>query len=180
MADLSYPRADGGGRRGGVADAAAPVFLHAPLPGAAWDDVAALLGGRRVLGRAPTDALAAHGLILDGLPARALLHLLDAMTALRIDGALEAALGMSLRTIQRHKEAPGRPLSLDQGSRLWAFADILARAIAVFGTRDAAERWLTEPAIALDRRRPIDLLATPAGAGLVGDLLTRLDYGTYA
>ncbi|TIU87949.1 MAG: DUF2384 domain-containing protein, partial [Mesorhizobium sp.] len=31
-----------------------------------------------------------------------------------------------------------------------------------------------------DQRRPIDLLATPAGVGLLEDYLERLEYGVYA
>jgi putative toxin-antitoxin system antitoxin component (TIGR02293 family) len=33
--------------------------------------------------------------------------------------------------------------------------------------------------MALDQRRPIDLLATPAGVQLVEDLLGRIQYGVY-
>ncbi|TIY10108.1 MAG: DUF2384 domain-containing protein, partial [Mesorhizobium sp.] len=40
--------------------------------------------------------------------------------------------------------------------------------------------WLERPAIGLDQRRPIDLLATPAGVELVEDYLERLEYGVYA
>ena len=39
---------------------------------------------------------------------------------------------------------------------------------------------LERPAIGLDQRRPIDLLATPAGAKLVEDFLSRVEYGVYA
>ena len=47
------------------------------------------------------------------------------------------------------------------------------------GTQEAAEAWLLEPAIGLDNRRPIDLLASSAGAEAVEDCLTRLEYGVY-
>jgi putative toxin-antitoxin system antitoxin component (TIGR02293 family) len=49
----------------------------------------------------------------------------------------------------------------------------------VFGTQERAEEWLAKPAMGLDRRRPIDLLQTVQGAGIVSDFLTRLDYGVY-
>src|SRR5438067_1157876 len=42
-----------------------------------------------------------------------------------------------------------------------------------------AEDWLKRPAMALDQRRPIELLATPAGIRLVEDLLGRIEYGVY-
>jgi putative toxin-antitoxin system antitoxin component (TIGR02293 family) len=35
------------------------------------------------------------------------------------------------------------------------------------------------PAIALDRRRPVDLLSSPAGTELVEQLLGRMEYGVY-
>jgi putative toxin-antitoxin system antitoxin component (TIGR02293 family) len=59
-------------------------------------------------------------------------------------------------------------------------AEILAKATAVLGSQQEAERWLEQPAIGLDQRRPIDLLATPAGTKIVKDFLTRLEFGVYA
>ncbi len=50
----------------------------------------------------------------------------------------------------------------------------------VLGTDELATHWLTRPAIALDGRRPIDLLATEAGIKAVKDLLTRMEYGVYS
>lgn len=59
------------------------------------------------------------------------------------------------------------------------FATILAKAIAVFGSREAAEAWLQRPAVGLNGQRPIDLLTTVAGAELVENFLGRLEYGVY-
>jgi putative toxin-antitoxin system antitoxin component (TIGR02293 family) len=56
---------------------------------------------------------------------------------------------------------------------------ILRHAEKVFGTREEGARWLTEPALALDRNRPIDLLATTAGTTQVATLLAQLEYGVY-
>jgi putative toxin-antitoxin system antitoxin component (TIGR02293 family) len=56
---------------------------------------------------------------------------------------------------------------------------ILAKATEMFGSQQEAEQWLERPAIGLNRRRPIDLLATPAGVELVEDFLKRLEYGVY-
>jgi putative toxin-antitoxin system antitoxin component (TIGR02293 family) len=60
------------------------------------------------------------------------------------------------------------------------FAEVLIKATAVFGSQEEAEQWLEQPAIGLDQQRPIDLLATPEGAKLVEDFLTRLEFGVYA
>ena len=86
----------------------------------------------------------------------------------------------SARTRQRREKHPTELLSQDQAGRTGKFAEILTRATSVFGSRANAERWLVEPATGLDRRRPIDLLSTPAGVELVEDFLGRLEYGVYA
>jgi putative toxin-antitoxin system antitoxin component (TIGR02293 family) len=59
-------------------------------------------------------------------------------------------------------------------------ASITERAIDVLGSKEAADQWLSAPAIGLDQRRPIDLLQSSEGADLVKTLLTRMDYGVYA
>lgn len=140
--------------------------------------VAALLGGPRVLHHTLRGPLDAHELLAGGLPGAAVLHLLG-LLKLRSSASLEKALGMSQRTFQRHKTAPARKLSPEQSGRAWTFAEILAKATAVFGSQDEAEQWLERPAIGLDQRRPLDLLATPAGVRLVEQYLGRLEYGVY-
>jgi len=141
--------------------------------------VADLLGGPRILSRRITSALDAHELLLDGLPGSALTHFVSHLLFIQTD-SLEKAFGMSLRTFQRRKDAPDKPLSQEQSGRTWKFAEILAKSTDVFGSQEEAEQWLERPAIGLDQRRPIDLLATPAGIELVEQYLTRLAYGVYA
>jgi putative toxin-antitoxin system antitoxin component (TIGR02293 family) len=142
--------------------------------------VAELLGGVRVLGRRLRSPLDAHEMLLQGLPGQALIHLLERLVVVRRSGSLHKAIGMSLRTFQRRKDAPQEPLSREQSARTWKLAEILAQATEVFGSQEEAERWLERPAMGLERRRPIDLLATPAGAQLVSDHLRRLEHGVYA
>jgi putative toxin-antitoxin system antitoxin component (TIGR02293 family) len=141
--------------------------------------VADLLGGERVLRPMPQNRLEAHELLLSGLPGKALRHLIDGLSVLGKTTSLEKAVGMSLRTFQRHKDVPARLLNPEQSGRAWKFAEILAKATAVFGSQEAAEQWLERPAIGLDQRRPIDLLATSAGVELVETFLERLRYGVY-
>ena len=64
---------------------------------------------------------------------------------------------MSVRTYQRRKDTPSKPLSQEQSGRTWKFAEILAKATDVLGSQADAEQWLGRPAIGLDQRRPIDL-----------------------
>jgi putative toxin-antitoxin system antitoxin component (TIGR02293 family) len=141
--------------------------------------VADLLGGPRILSRRITSTLDAHELLLDGLPGSALTHFVSHLLFIQTD-SLEKAFGMSLRTFQRRKDAPDKPLSQEQSGRTWKFAEILAKATDVFGSQEEAEQWLERPAIGLNQRSPIDLLATPAGIELVEQYLTRLAYGVYA
>jgi putative toxin-antitoxin system antitoxin component (TIGR02293 family) len=142
--------------------------------------VSELLGGAKLLAASPKDALDAHDLIARGLPASALDHLVGRLIIIDKTDSLEKAVGMSLRTYQRRKDAPAKPLSQEQSGRAWKFAEILTKATAVFGSQAEAERWLESPAIGLDQRRPLDLLSTPAGVELVEDHLARLEYGVYA
>jgi len=78
--------------------------------------VAALLGGTRVLSRL-TSALDAHDLLLHGLPASAIDHLVGNLIFIGKTESLEKAVGTSLRTWQRRKDAPSKPLSQEQSGR---------------------------------------------------------------
>jgi len=138
-----------------------------------------LLGGDRILRHSPQGAIEAHELLIDGLPGEALSYLVENLTVLQRTASLEKAVGMSLRTFQRRKDAPDKPLSQEQSGRTWKFAEILAKASAVFGSQEEAEQWLDRPAMGLDQRRPLDLLATPVGVELVEQFLGRLEYGVY-
>lgn len=139
-----------------------------------------LLGGCKVMNRNVHSSLDAHDLIVEGLPSQALLHLVDGIRVLKVDDVLNKAIGMSLRTLQRRKaEASGKTLSTEQSSRAWRFVEIFAQATDVLGSQQAAETWLLDQAIGLDNRRPIDLLATAAGAEAVEEYLTRMEYGVY-
>lgn len=154
----------------------------APLSGEpdALSRAAELLGGKRVLHHDVRSPLDAHDLLLAGLPGKALSHLVGSLTVIRKTPSLEKAIGMSLRTFQRRRDAPAKALNADQSARTWKFAGILAKATEILGSQEEAERWLERPALALDQRRPLDLLATPAGAELVETLLARMEYGVYS
>ena len=78
----------------------------------------------------PKGAIEAHELLVEGLPSEALSYLVENLTVLQRTASLEKAVGMSLRTFQRRKDAPTRPLSPEQSGRTWKFAEILAKASA--------------------------------------------------
>ena len=141
--------------------------------------VSALLGGNRVLRQPLRGPIDVHEAISRGLARGALRHLIDHVSMLRDPVSLEHAVGVSQRTVQRFKLAPDKKLSPEQSGRAWKFAEILAKATEVLGSQEEAADWLRRPAMALDQRRPIDLLATPTGAQLVEDLIMRMKYGVY-
>ena len=138
-----------------------------------------LLGGAEMLRQPVMKPLDAHEMLLQGMPGEALLHLVDSFVVLQKTASLEKAMGMSLRTFQRRGDTPAKPLSKERGGRTWKFAEILARATSLLGSQQEAERWLEQPAVGLDQRRPIDLLSTPAGLEIVEDFLGRLEYDVY-
>jgi putative toxin-antitoxin system antitoxin component (TIGR02293 family) len=161
------PSAAGAGRRAAAARAGA------------FGPVAELLDLPRVLKRLPDSRIAVHDVLRDGLPGSAALGLVGKVPALREEDAVRSVLDISPRSYQRLKADPSRRLSAETSGRLWRFAEVLARATDILGSQHAAERWLTGPAIGLEQRRPIDLMATSAGSAMVEDLLDRMDYGVY-
>lgn len=142
--------------------------------------VARLFGGATVLRHELKTVLDAHEMLLEGLPGAAMQHLVGSLVVLQQDEALERAVGMSVRTYQRRKKSEGKPLTREQSGRSWKFAEVLARATDVLGSQEEAELWLERPAIGLDQRRPIDLLATTAGTEIVETFLKRLEHGVYS
>jgi putative toxin-antitoxin system antitoxin component (TIGR02293 family) len=57
---------------------------------------------------------------------------------------------------------------------------VTEKAVRVFGSKAAAERWLVAPVIGLDRCRPLDMLRDPEGVARVEISLIRMDYCVYA
>ncbi|GKQ53579.1 antitoxin Xre/MbcA/ParS toxin-binding domain-containing protein [Bradyrhizobium sp. Ce-3] len=149
-------------------------------PGNDLQKVVDLLGGPRILFGRITSLLDAHEMLLDGLPRSALNYLVHSLIVIDKADALEKAVGISLGPCQRRKSTPAKLLSQEQSARTWKFAEILAKATDVFGSQKEAEQWLRRPAIGLDRRYPIDLLATPVGIELIEQHLARLAYGVYS
>ena len=139
-----------------------------------------LLGGLQAMRDSALTPSEVHQALMRGLPGSALRHLLDHLRILNNSGKrLGAAIGVSLRTIQRKKDDASKRLTVEQAGRLWQLAEVLARATRATGSQEAAERWLEHPAIGLDRKCPIDLLTTPTGVRMVVEYLGRIEYGVY-
>jgi putative toxin-antitoxin system antitoxin component (TIGR02293 family) len=117
-----------------------------------------------------------HEALQAGLPRRALLKSIPEGIPM---AELLPVFGISLRTFMRLKAEPSKRLDSAQSARVWRFAELLTKAEEVLGTRERAVEWMLEPAMALEKRRPIELLTTPVGAQLVDDVIERMRYGVY-
>ena len=140
-----------------------------------------ILGGTATIRTPVNDDFAVHDLLAKGLPAAALLYLEHQVGLLSASaGAMERAVGISPRTLQRRKAGNADALlNPEQSSRTWKFAEILGLASEVFSSRAAAEDWMIRPAIGLDHRKPLDMMATPVGARAVENYLGRIKYAVY-
>jgi len=122
--------------------------------------------------------LQAHDIVTHGLPVVLAREMMDAYEVIAREALLQA-IGVSERTLQRGRDED-RLLDSNATDRLIRLASITEQAIDVLGSKEAAEHWLSTPAIGLDQRRPIDLLQSSEGAELVKTLLIRMDYGVYS
>jgi len=122
--------------------------------------------------------LQTHDLVTKGMGVTSLRRLMSAYRLLDSDQICKV-IGTSERTLQRAVEK-ARRLDPNVSDRALRLASVTSRAIEVLGSQDAAERWLSSPALGLDGRKPIDLLQSTEGTDLVKTLLTRMDHDVYA
>ena len=141
--------------------------------------IAEMFGGRKTLKQDVQTKFDAHELIAHGLPSGAVRHLAARLVALKTSELIAAALGMSLRTLQRKTETPQKLLSPEQSTRVWEFAELLSLAEDILGSKESAENWFLKPAIGLNRKRPIDLISTAPGRELVETYLQQISMGVY-
>ncbi len=138
--------------------------------------VAKILGVAKLFKGSVGSAVAVHEALHAGLPRRALFRAMPAGIPVP---RLLPVFGISLRTFMRLKAEPDKRLDAEQSGRVWQFAELFAKAEDVFQSRARAVEWMLEPAMALENRRPIDLLTTPVGAQLVDDVIERMRHGVY-
>lgn len=79
-----------------------------------------------------------------------------------------------------HRVARQEPLSRDESDKAVRVARITARAEQVFGESERAFRWLRQPKHRFSGRKPVEMLATEAGARLVEEMITQFDHGIFA
>jgi putative toxin-antitoxin system antitoxin component (TIGR02293 family) len=140
--------------------------------------IAHLLGGRSVLGRYVRTDSELIAAVRDGLPFLALRHLFDEFASTDLAVHEMYSLVGSLRTLQR-KQAARTRLTAAESDRVARVARVLALAEESIGDKVRARLWLTEPNGALGGRRPMELLDSDLGTGLVERVLGRIEYGVY-
>ncbi|MCH4810133.1 antitoxin Xre/MbcA/ParS toxin-binding domain-containing protein [Vreelandella neptunia] len=129
-------------------------------------DVIALMGG--AIG-ARTDEL-----IRNGVP-------LDALERLRKEHGIDAYdVGIINRRTHDHRRSKGKPLTPDEGDRLYRTSRIVILAEEIFGNREKAIRWLQKPRRALGGISALTAITTTPGYEAVEELLQQLHYGLSA
>lgn len=88
-------------------------------------------------------------------------------------------LHVSERTLQRYSKE-NRPFAPDQSEKILEIALLYKKGIAVFGSREKFDHWLTAKNIALGGMEPKNLLDSSLGIHLVSDELSRIEQGVLA
>lgn len=138
-------------------------------------EIAAALGGRKVLGKSVASSFEFADIVAKGLSRSALDRVKDILKL--TDREVSAALDISQKTVSRLRQDPARRLPLATSDRLYRIARLFALAEEVLEDKGQARGWLRSPQIGLDNRVPLDLLRTEAGAREVEDLLIRIEHG---
>lgn len=85
---------------------------------------------------------------------------------------------IAMRTFHRRQEQD-QPLTATETDRVLRIARVASHAERIFGTGDKARRWLSKENRMLGAK-PLDLLASDAGAHEVEAELNRIDLGDFA
>ncbi len=89
------------------------------------------------------------------------------------------ALVVPKRTLAR-RTANGEPLSIEETDKALRLERIAGLAGRAFGDMAKANRWLRKPKQQLAGATPLAYLMSEAGARVVEDMLTRIEYGMIA
>ncbi|HEU0205046.1 MAG TPA: antitoxin Xre-like helix-turn-helix domain-containing protein [Burkholderiaceae bacterium] len=134
------------------------------------------LGGTKGLGASPKTAVDWERIIVKGMPFRSAEALKEHVAV--PDALLAELLGISEKTLSRARAARVR-LDPVVSDRLFRVARIIALAVEVLESEEAALHWLKRSQIGLGGRSPLPMLATEAGRDQVEKLLLRIEYGVY-
>ena len=140
-------------------------------------NIAEVLGGKKVLGRAVRSLADLAGLVREGLPAGSVIALAEKLDL--GNAALSRTLGIAQRTMTRRLSQHSR-LSAAESDRTVRLARVYAAAVEMIGNKEKAVEWLRTPNRALGGASPLEQLDTDLGAREVEDILGRIAYGVYS
>ena len=92
---------------------------------------------------------------------------------------VEQLLNKTIKTFTKYKEQETL-LDATVSEKLLKLFALYDKGAAVFGSIEEFNKWLAEPAFGLGNQVPQDLLDTISGIELVGEELTRIEYGDLA
>jgi len=139
------------------------------------EQVAELLGGRKILKTKISGSLSMADVTARGFPAKSFDRVKEALRLSDVEVA--RILGLSSKTTTRLRKAENKLLSPTASDRLYRVARLYLLAVEVLEDEDSAREWLTTPQVGLNNRVPLDLMTTEAGSREVEALLLRIDYG---
>ena len=136
------------------------------------DDVAAVLGGKAILGRNVRSMSELESTVSSGLPKRALRAAAERVATLPAEARRVMYQIVPEATYKRRSR-----LSRLESERTERLARVIAAAEHVWDNREDAREWLTRPHAELGNRTPLDSAMTELGARRVEELLDRLYFG---
>ena len=137
------------------------------------EQIIAVLGGTKVLGKHIKNVDDLIAVSRQGLPARVIVVLSDQLGLARDE--VGDYLLISRRT--RYRAERLKPSASDRAVRL---ARVVARTNKVLGNFDKARMWLLHTNRALGNVMPFTLLDTDLGAQAVLDVLGRIEHGSFS
>jgi putative toxin-antitoxin system antitoxin component (TIGR02293 family) len=139
-------------------------------------NVTDLLGGKNSIGRNLESKMDFWEVTIKGLTKRTLDALANYLSFSQKDFA--KLISISPKTLQRYKE--DQKLNSNISENVLKIAELVAKGVNVFGSKDKFLAWLQNPNLALYNKKPIDLLENKYGLELVFDELIRIEYGIFS
>ena len=134
------------------------------------EQIANVLGGRRVLGRRVTSMRELDNLVREGMPKAALDTFVDTLSASRHG---EFAIRLRNRIVPRATYKRVDRFNLQVSETTERMARLYAMALAVFDHAEAAAHFMSNPHPELDDRAPFEVALTEIGGREVEEVIER-------
>lgn len=89
---------------------------------------------------------------------------------------IESILQVSLKTLRNYKQHD-QHLSAAMSEKVLSILALYKKGVSIFGSIGDFNKWMAAPAYGLGMQRPTELLDTMTGILLIGEELTRIEYG---